>query len=77
MVRLTEAQYSALERIAKETGQDPAKLIRLAVDALLKHIEKCGGKLVLPLDFNEVVQVLRTQAASQKEEAGAEKAHAA
>lgn len=60
MVRLTEEQYQDLERIAKKTSQDPAKLIRLAIEALFQHYERNGNRLLLPLDFSETVKVLRS-----------------
>ena len=75
MVRLTEEQHSKLEEIAGKTSQDPAKLCRLAIEALFLHYERNGNRLILPLDFSETVQVARS---APKSGAGAsEKAHAA
>lgn len=53
-IRLTEHQRSELETIAAETGTEVSQLIRFAVTALLQHHERCGGRLVLPIDFSEM-----------------------
>ena len=66
MVRLTDEQHSALQSIADETGQDVAKLLRYGAEALIKHYKLNGNRLVLPIDFGEVVQVLRSAAAEHK-----------
>ena len=58
-VRLTDEQRDALERMKADTKLDVADLIRHAVDALIQHYERCGRRLVLPVDFSEVVEVYK------------------
>ena len=62
LVRLTPEHYTELKSIADETNEDVAKLIRHAVAALIKHYRRSGNRLVLPIDFSEVVQVLSLSA---------------
>lgn len=57
-VRLEEEQRIKLEKIAAENGKlDVSVLIRWAVDALIAHAEKNGGRLLLPVDFSETFEV--------------------
>ena len=55
-IRLTAQQRQDLERIALETGVEVSQLIRMAIEALLKHYRAHGNKLTLPLDFSDSVQ---------------------
>lgn len=57
-LRLPERQYAALQEMAEETDTDPAQLIRHAIEALIKHYKRCGRRLVLPIDFTEVFQLI-------------------
>lgn len=56
-IRLTLEQRAALERMAQKTGVEVSQLIRFAIDALIAHYEANGGRLLLPLDFSEIVRV--------------------
>ena len=61
-VRLEDHQRRALEKIAKENGNiDVSVLIRWAVDALIAHVERNGGRLLLPVDFSETFEVKSVQ----------------
>lgn len=59
-IRLTELQHQQLQDLALNTGQDISSLIRIAVDALIAHYEACGLRLILPLDFSEIIRTIST-----------------
>jgi len=56
-IRVTKEQRSALEKIAQANGVEVSQLIRWSVDALIEHVERCGGRLVLPIRFGEQITV--------------------
>ena len=56
-VRLSDEQRAALAKIAERNGCDMSDLIRWAVDALIAHVERNGGRLLLPVDFSETFEV--------------------
>ena len=56
-VRLTDEQRDALAKIAAKNKCDVSDLIRWAVDALIEHVERNGGRLMLPIDFSETYEV--------------------
>lgn len=68
-IRLTLEQRNALERIAKQTGVEVSQLIRFAIDALIAHYKATGDRLVLPIDFSEVVRVERARQEPRKKSA--------
>ena len=56
--RFKEGQRQALEKIGKENGDvDVSQLVRWAIDALIAHVERNGGRLLLPVDFSETFEV--------------------
>lgn len=50
--RLTEEQLTALREIAKKNGVSASQLVRWAVEALLRQVERNEGHLTLPIDFS-------------------------
>ncbi len=58
-VRLTESQRAALQRIAASNDCDASDLIRWAVKAFIAHVERHGGRILLPVDFSETFQVVQ------------------
>ena len=56
--RFKEGQRQALEKIGKDNGDvDVSQLVRWAIEALIKHVERNGGRLLLPVDFSETFTV--------------------
>jgi hypothetical protein len=53
-VRLTEEERAKLELIAIELDIPLSALLRMGAIALLAHIKKHNGKIVLPLDFEDL-----------------------
>lgn len=58
-VRLSTEQLEALKRVADQNSVEVSQLIRWAVDALIRHAERHGGRLLLPIDFSETWEVFR------------------
>ncbi len=57
--RFKEGQRDKLEKIAAANGEvEVSQLIRWAIDALINHVERHGGRLHLPVDFSETVEVV-------------------
>lgn len=56
-IRLTLEQRASLERIAAATGVEVSQCIRFAIDALIAHYKANGDRLVLPIDFSEIVKL--------------------
>jgi len=50
-VRLSDEEREDLERLSRTTGLPLSDLIRRAILAMIEYSEKHGGKLVLPLKF--------------------------
>ena len=59
--RFKEGQREKLEKIAADNGVEVSQLIRWAVDALIAHVERNGGRLLLPVDFSETFEVKTVQ----------------
>ncbi len=52
-VRLSDTQLASLKRIAEANAVEVSQLIRWAIDALIRHVGRNGGRIVLPVDFAE------------------------
>jgi hypothetical protein len=63
MIRLDKAQAERLSALGDVFGASQAQLVRWAVEALIAKIEKSGGKITLPFDFDQGVSESRTHAA--------------
>jgi predicted DNA-binding protein len=51
MIRLDKAQAERLGALGAAIGASQAQLVRWAVEALIAKVEKSGGKITLPFDF--------------------------
>lgn len=59
--RFKEGQRKSLEKISRDNGDvDVSQLVRWAIDALIEHVERNGGRLLLPVDFSETYGEKRT-----------------
>lgn len=56
-IRFTAEQMAGLEKLAAAYSVDVATVVRWAVDALIGHVERHGGRLHLPIDFDEIWQL--------------------
>jgi Ribbon-helix-helix domain len=61
-VRLTDSQMAALKAIAERNGVEVSQLIRWGIDALIAHVERNGGRLLLPMEFGETFTSHQPQA---------------
>lgn len=52
-IRFTAAQMEQLEELANRYSVDVATVVRWSVDALIQHVERHGGRLHLPVNFDE------------------------
>lgn len=53
VVRLAEDQVAAIQRITEVAGAPPAQIIRWALEALEANVKANGGRLILPLTFED------------------------
>jgi len=50
--RLNAEQLAALREIAQKNGVSTGQLVRWAVDALIRQVDRNQGRLILPIDFS-------------------------
>ena len=60
-IRFDAPQADELERIAKANEVDFSQLVRWAAAALIRHVERHDGRLILPLDFSETYELIRRE----------------
>lgn len=60
-VRLSEDQKKRLKDLSRATRLPMAQLMSIGIDAILDYADRHGGKLVLPLNFNERFEVRETK----------------
>jgi len=65
-VRFNAEQLADLKQIADANGVEVAQLIRWAVDALIRHVDRNHGRLILPLDFSETYEIIRREHPDQQ-----------
>lgn len=68
-VRLTMAQRAKLDSLARSCGIEVSHLIRFGIDALITHYHANGDRLVLPIDFSEVVTAVKNTASQPEKKA--------
>ncbi len=56
-VRLSDNQRKNLEKLSRETKLEVSQLVRLGVDAILEYADRNGGKLVLPLNIEDTLEI--------------------
>ena len=60
-VRFSEEQLVELKNLAATNGVEVSQLIRWAVEALIRHAERNGGRLLLPLNFGETYELVQNE----------------
>lgn len=56
-IRLTDDEKASLQEISSETGLAPSTLVRLLITALVSYYAKNGRKLILPIQWKELVEI--------------------
>lgn len=60
MIRIDSDKHLRLKELSDKTGLKLVDLGRAAVDGLLDYAEASGGKITLPIDFNQPTQTLES-----------------
>ena len=56
-VRISLEQRKALDEMAKHYKVKAAQLVIWGIDAILEYAERHGGRLTLPINFDESIEV--------------------